>query len=180
MKKFIIPMFALLLLATVTSCKSTKKMFAIQPTQTTIVVEQAEDIVAPAIEGKKSASYFSVDKTKCLPMDFDVTKTIADLKVSPNKIEYSCSYKGNDDPESRKAAVSYAIAQALRINGNADVLVEPKHEVKTENGEIVSVRVTGYAAVYCNFRTATQEDLKMLKDGNTNVQVVPQEQAEAK
>lgn len=173
-------MCALLLLATVTSCKSTKKMFVIQPTQTNTVVEQAEEIVAPTAEGKRSFNYFSANKTRQLPTDFDVTKTIADLKVSPTKVEYSCAYDGNDDPVTRRSAIDYAINQALRINGNADVLVEPQHEVRTENGKIISVRVTGYAAVYCNFRTATQEDLKLLKEGKNNVQIVPKEQAEAK
>lgn len=90
----------------------------------------------------------------------------------PNRVEYSCSYNSNDDANNRKAAVNYAINKALKINGNADVMVEPKYEIQTENGRIVSVKVTGYVANYCNFRTATQEDLKMLNEGKGNVQAV--------
>ena len=97
----------------------------------------------------------------------------------PNRVEYSCSYNSNDDANNRKAAVNYAISQALRINGNADVMVEPKYEIQTENGHIISVKVSGYVANYCNFRTATHEDLKLLKEGNNKIQVVPKAQLES-
>ena len=117
MKKVIIPMFVLLLLATVTSCKSVKKVFVKQESNVTaeLVVNAAEEVAAPTNEGMKSVSYFSTGKTKTLPVDFGVTKTIADLKVLPDKVEYSCAYYGNNDAATRKAAVEYAISQALKL-----------------------------------------------------------------
>ena len=172
MKKLIIPMCAMILL--ITSCKSTKNLFSTE-VRPNIYVEKTEEMSAAPVtdDGKKSSFvYNSLDKVVKLPTNFDVTKTIADLQVSPIKIEYSCSYDGIDDANSRKAAVNYAINQALRINGNADVMVEPKYEIKTEKGRIVSVKISGYVANYCNFRTATQEDLKLLKEGNSNTQIV--------
>lgn len=175
MKKFIVPMCAMLLL--VTSCRSTKNLFkntevntSVQ--NTSVTINENNDMSLPAKDGKKSYFYHSVDKTVKLSTNFDVTKTVADLKVSSSKIEYSCQYDGNDDDASRKAAVNYAINKALKINGNADVMVEPKYEIQTDNGRIVSVKVSGYVANYCNFRTATQEDLKMLNEGKGNVQAV--------
>lgn len=175
MKQFIIPMCAMLLLAT--SCRSTKNFFKSTDLQqnTSITINESNEMPEslPAQDGKKSYFYHSLDKTVILSPNFEVSKTIADLRVMPDKIEYSCAYNGNDDEMSRKAAVNYAISQALKINGNADIMVEPKYEIKTDDGHITSVKVSGYAAYYCNFRTATQEDLKLLKEGkNNNVQVV--------
>lgn len=171
MKNLIFPVCAILLFAT--SCKSTKNLFQKNELQQNITIEQNEpENISVAKEGKKSFVYNSAVKTVKLPTNFDVTKTIADLRVLPEKIEYSCSYNGNDDEAGRKAAVSNAISQALKINGNADVMVEPKYEIQSEDGKIVSVKVSGYAAYYCNFRTATQEDLKLLKEGNSKTQVV--------
>lgn len=182
MKQLIIPMCAMLLLAT--SCRSTKNFFKSTDLQqnTSITINESNEMPEslPAQDGKKSYFYHSLDKTVILSPNFEVSKTIADLRVMPDKIEYSCAYNGNDDEMSRKAAVNYAISQALKINGNADIMVEPKYEIKTDDGHITSVKVSGYAAYYCNFRTATQEDLKLLKEGNKNVQVVsktPQQEA---
>lgn len=173
MRYLIIPMFAMLLIAT--SCRS-KKIFEttdVQVNNTFIEQEKEEPMAAsPVQEGKKAFFYHSTDKTVKPRTDFEVTKTIADLEVMPIKIEYSCEYNGDDSDSGRKNAVSYAIYQALKINGNADVMLEPKHEIKSENGRITSVKVSGYAAHYRNFRTATQQDLKLLKEGKGNTAIV--------
>ena len=139
------------------------------------IEENIYDMVAAPTESKKSSYlYHSLAKTEKLPTSFDVTKTIADLRVSPIKVEYTCSFDASNDAAGRKAAINYAITQALKINGNGDVLLDPKYEIQAEDGRVKSVRVSGYAATYCNFRTATMEDLKMLKEGNGNTQIVPQ------
>ena len=171
MKNLILPICAILLLAS--SCKSTKNLFQRNDVQQNTYIE-IDETMAPVPNDSKKQSYLypSLDKTVKLPTNFDVTKTIADLQVFSSKIEYSCSYNGNDDAESRKAAVNYAISQALKINGNADVMIEPKFEVLTEDGRITSVRVSGYVANYCNFRTATKEDLKLLKEAKDNIQII--------
>ena len=176
MKKAIIPMCAMLLL--VTSCRSTKNLFAKTDVQQNVSIEQNNydyELSMPSVEGKKSSYvYSSKAKSEILPVKVDVTKTIADLQVSSVKVEYSCSYNCSDDAAGRKAAINYAINQVLKINGNADVLLEPKYEVQSEGGRITSVKVSGYAATYCNFRTATEKELKMLQEGDPkpNMKVV--------
>ena len=171
MKKLLIPMCAMLLLAT--SCKTTKAIFKQTEVQQNYYDNDYDMSVSPVAEKKSSYVYNSLVKTEKLPTDFGVTKTIADLQVSPVKNEYTCLYNGVDDASGRKAAVNYAINQALNVNGRADVLLDPKYEIQSEDGRIKSVKVSGYVATYCNFRTATKDDLKMLKEGNTNTQVVP-------
>lgn len=154
----------------VTSCKSSKAVFNSMAVQENTYIEQNENMVSSPLPGesKKSTSfvYHSLQKTESMPTNFDVTRTVADLKVQPNKIEYTCAYYGADNAEGRKAAINYAINQALIAHGNADLLVEPKYEIKSDDGRITTVKVSGYVATYCNFRTATKEDLNML---NTKV-----------
>lgn len=176
MKNLIILMGAMgALLLSATSCKSTTSVF--KEVQSTTTVEESYDMVSTPLESKKpSYVYNSSAKTTKLPTDFGVTKTIADLNVSPTKIEYNCTYSGPDNAAGRKAAINYAITQALSIHGNADVLLEPKYEIQTDDGRIKSVKVSGYVATYCNFRTATKEDIKMLKEGSVQVEAKTSQQ----
>ena len=53
-----------------------------------------------------------------------------------------------------------AVAEALKQNGGADVLVDPQYETRTRRGlfgkKIKYVTVTGYPAKYKKFETATK------------------------
>lgn len=164
MKKLIIPLGAALLL--VTSCKSSKAIFN-TAVQQSPAIEVSETTIQIPQEGRKSFTYYSKGKTERMPVDFEVTKTIADLQVSSTKIEHTCSFNSLDDDAGRDAAKSYAVNQALKLYGNADVLIEPKYEIKAEDGHIVSVYVSGYPATYCNFRTANEKELNMLKSAKS-------------
>lgn len=172
-------MCAMLLIAT-SSCGS-KKIIQFTGTQENTVIQQEEKpmVASPAQDGKNAFFYHSQDERVILPTDFEVTKTIADLEVMPTKIEYSCAYNEDDTEAGRTNAISYATYQALKINGNADVLVEPKHEINSEKGRITSVKVSGYAAHYRNFRTATPQDLKLLKESKGNSCVVTKKPQQA-
>ncbi len=83
-----------------------------------------------------------------------ITAVIADLDVSPKKITFlyipsrAVRNGGFDN------IVNCAVQEALRENGDADVLVALEQQVKyNTNGECESITVTGYPAKYKNFRS---------------------------
>lgn len=83
-----------------------------------------------------------------------ITAVIADLDVSPKKITFlyipsrAVRNGGFDN------IVNCAVQEALRENGDADVLVALEQQVKYNNsGECESITVTGYPAKYKNFRS---------------------------
>ena len=83
--------------------------------------------------------------------------TVADLEVSPERIIHT--YKPTK--AIRKGGVSNCkeacIQQALTLNGNADLLVEPQYVVEMKrtlfNNKVKSIIVTGRPAKYKNFRS---------------------------
>ena len=83
-----------------------------------------------------------------------ITAVIADLEVSPKKITFlyiptKAVRNGGFDN-----IVNCAVQEALRENGNADVLVALEQQVKYNSyGECESITVTGYPAKYKNFRS---------------------------
>ena len=70
-----------------------------------------------------------------------------------------------------KNVISTAIWEALALNGNSDVLVDPQTQIKYDkNGEIESITVTGYPAKYVNFRKVEKP-----KSQEVKLKVVPSE-----
>lgn len=61
-------------------------------------------------------------------------------------------------PNLKKNLENYAIADALQ-KSNADVLVGPQFTYHYKKSALVSVSVTGYPAVYRNFRTISYEEI---------------------
>ncbi len=126
-----------------------------------------------------------------------IAATIADLEVSPQKINYT--YKGPATAHKQitlfrnvDELICYAISEALKNYGNADVLVEPQttivykakgmsksiptplmrekspivYKAKGKKKGVESVTVTGYPATYKNFRNADNETLnKAIENG---------------
>lgn len=173
MKKTIILFFAATLLLSVSSCRSTKKFF-VDSQQTTSntnvnvnVNETKENLYDMSMDApvEKKSSYTSVAKVQnqILPMNIETTLTMADLTVFPDKVQYSCAYNGDDSEAVRKAAINYAMSQAVRINGG-DVMIEPSFEVTVVEGKVTNVKVYGYVGKYTNFRVASQADLNNLKE----------------
>jgi hypothetical protein len=84
---------------------------------------------------------------------------IVDLEVSDFKVTGKATAVGKSLDEVKKLAVYDAIKTA-----NADVLVEPQFITETQSGSTTAT-VTGYPALYKNFRPITLEDVDMLKAG---------------
>lgn len=78
--------------------------------------------------------------------------TSADLDISPNRITYTYRPTKAERRGGNKNAIECAVAEALKANGNADVLVAPQYEIKKRRGNVKQVTVTGYPATYSNFR----------------------------
>lgn len=80
----------------------------------------------------------------------------ADLVVSDNKISYEIRPKKKIRSGGLTNVKNFAVSEALRLNGNADVLVAPEFEVETRRlllrTKIKRVVVTGYPATYKNFK----------------------------
>ncbi|MGM9841612.1 MAG: hypothetical protein ACI31D_05365 [Candidatus Limisoma sp.] len=100
------------------------------------------------------------------PIEAAVT---ADLDVQKTKISYTYYPTKSVRRGGEKNVKAAAVAEALRMNGNADVLVESQEEVYVRTGltgkKIKSVTVTGYPATYKNFKSVDEETLKKVMIG---------------
>lgn len=76
----------------------------------------------------------------------------ADLNISSSKITFTYKPSKSERRGGNKNAIDCAVAEALKANGNADVLVAPQYEIRKRRGNVKQVTVTGYPATYTNFR----------------------------
>lgn len=81
-----------------------------------------------------------------------VSGSEADLDISPKKISFYYKVPKSVRRGGTKSVKATAVAEALKANGNADVLVAPQFEMKIRRGSIRELTVTGYPATYKNFR----------------------------
>lgn len=94
-----------------------------------------------------------------LPVETEVVSANkADLNVASQKISYTLRPSKAVRRCGEKAVIKTAVAEALKANGDADVLVGFQYEIKkTKNffgkTNIKYVTVEGYPATYSNFRT---------------------------
>ncbi|MDE5685469.1 MAG: hypothetical protein K2I26_02810 [Paramuribaculum sp.] len=114
-------------------------------------------ICAVAAASLSLASCSSIRHTSTtVPVETEIrSHSTADLKVSQKKISYT--YKPSKAVRrcGQKAVIATAVAEALKANGNADVLVGFQYEIKkTRNffgrNNIKYVTVEGYPATYVN------------------------------
>ena len=113
----------------------------------------------------KATSYsYSEYKTAMPSPAVYAVPTMADLVVSSEKITYGERINQNittlTDAEVEALASrekETIIANALKAN-NADVLVAPNVSIETDANKNLVIIVTGYPAVYKNFRSATAAD----------------------
>lgn len=94
-----------------------------------------------------------------------VSSVTADLEVSDKKIVYSYVPSGSVRRGGFQNCLNTAVREALSANGNGDVLVETQSAVVERKGlfggrKIKSVTVTGYPAVYKNFKSVDAQTLK--------------------
>lgn len=97
------------------------------------------------------------------PVSTTITSgVVADLKVSNTKISYTYTPSSAVRKGGYKNIKSTAIAEALRLNGGGDVLVETQAEIIETKGwfgrSIKRITVTGYPATYENFRQKKYEE----------------------
>lgn len=89
---------------------------------------------------------------------------VADLEVG-EKISYT--YRPETSMRkrlSKQELIDNAVAEALRENGNADVLLQPQFVFYyVEAQKYRRVTVTGFPAKYVDFRTPTDEDFNNLQ-----------------
>ena len=88
-----------------------------------------------------------------------VSNGTADLKVSQHKISYTFKPSKAVRRTGEKHVIETAVAEALSVNGNADVLVGFQYEIKKSKNffgkkTIKYVTVEGYPATYVNIQTA--------------------------
>lgn len=95
-----------------------------------------------------------------IPVETSITSVSkADLNVWKNKISYTYRPSKAVRRCGEKNVINAAVSEALKANGNADVLVGAQYEVKKTRNifgctSIKYVTVTGYPAVYVNVRDA--------------------------
>lgn len=88
---------------------------------------------------------------------------VADLQVTETKVSGTATGKRSQGVGDVK---QMAIADALS-KSNADVLIEPRYEIKT-TFSMITVNVTGYPATYKNFRPMEASDTLFMGE-ETNV-----------
>lgn len=107
------------------------------------------------------ASCSSIRHTASIqPVDTHIVSTsTADLDVASQKISYTFKPSKAVRRTGEKAVIKTAVAEALKANGNADVMVGFQYEIKkTKNffgkTNIKYITVEGYPATYKNFQIA--------------------------
>lgn len=78
----------------------------------------------------------------------------AELVVSPKKVSYTLNPSASIKRGGIKNCKQTAVAELLKANGNADVLVAPRYEIKMRGRNVKYVTVEGYPATYVNVKPA--------------------------
>ena len=111
-----------------------------------------------------------------------VTPVVADVKVSATKITHTETFSNalteNDVTyPSISAEISYMKNYTLNRaakKSNADLIVAPSYEIRTsDNMQTITVEVSGYPASYVNFRTASDQDLSLIRNGHQTAILTP-------
>ena len=88
--------------------------------------------------------------------------TVADLEISNVKVSYTYYPKKQDRKAGMTHVINNAVAATIKENGNADVLVEKQYEAVFKSRmfgskKVKSVTITGYPAIYKNFRVESSK-----------------------
>ena len=89
-------------------------------------------------------------------------RTYADLNVSDNVITYKFIPTKAHERAGIKSLKAAAIDKALEANGQGDLLVNPRFEIKKTMSGIQYVIVTGHPATYKNFHNITKEEAEII------------------
>ena len=93
-----------------------------------------------------------------------VAATTADLNITGQKITYTYLPDGKVRRGGLQNCINAAVREALKENGNADVLVETQEAHVTRKGlfgtKIQSITISGYPAKYSNFQPVDNGTLR--------------------
>lgn len=112
-----------------------------------------------------SCSVVRTQTSRSMNVDSSVTSnTAADLNVAQTKISYKYVPSRKEGKGMSEANIkSKAVANALKDNGSADVLVATQYEIVKRRGFLSFVSrtreviVTGYPATYRNFTVQSEQ-----------------------
>ena len=115
-----------------------------------------------------------------------VSPTIADLNVQSTRVSHtevfdnSLDLKDLNAPD-RSGTITYMKAYTVSMaarKSNADVIIGPIFDMRTSDDfQKVTVSVVGYPATYVNFRKATDDDFKLIRQSTaTNTVLVTDEE----
>ena len=90
---------------------------------------------------------YTIKTASTKEVDFNVT---ADLEIAQTKIRYTYVYNGRDVSVAKENAIN----EALKMHGDADILVSPQYEIKDLDIE-TEIIVSGYPAKYKNLRSVS-------------------------
>lgn len=106
-----------------------------------------------------------------------VSVAAADLQVSNKKITYTYYPTAAVRRGGLTNVKATAISEALKANGGGDVLIESQEAIIKKKGmfgtKIKSITVTGYPAVYTNFRNINPADIEKLLPINSATKLSP-------
>ncbi len=136
-----------------------------------ILCVMAAFCVSAAAQTKASVDYKESSARNLEPVHSVMTAPLmADLKVSGGRISYTeteafALYPVTQDivkfiPDFKKVALS----RAAKAN-NADAIIGATVDVITNASGHIEITITGYPAVYTNFRNATMEDIATVQAG---------------
>lgn len=101
----------------------------------------------------------------------------ADMQVSSTKITYTYNTTAAVRRGGLANIKATAISEALKVNGGGDVLLECQEAIIKKKGlfrtKIESITVTGYPAVYTNFKSITPADYDKFIPRNTADKITP-------
>lgn len=80
----------------------------------------------------------------------------AGLAVSNQKISFYYKVPKSVRRGGNKSIIATAVSEALKANGNADVMVHMQYDARYKRGKIREITVTGYPAAYKNFKEASR------------------------
>ena len=99
-----------------------------------------------------------------------VNRTTANLVVSDQVIKYTFTPTLAHQRAGMKSMKAAAVAKALEVNGNGDVIVNPEFEIKKTRGlfrtRVKYITVTGHVGTYEKFHPTTEQEAEIINTLN--------------
>lgn len=114
------------------------------------------------------SNYLTTTRTaRSLEIKSDIKQmpTVADLVVDTVYVRKDTTWTNTSKSFTTKAAMRELLIGAMMEKANADVIIQPRENlvVKSQSSkQLMRMEIYGYPARYRNFRTATEEDLRIL------------------